>query len=42
MFLPNKIIKNKKVELSKKNVCNAYSTNHGFIVHGLRGPCKWF
>jgi len=25
-----------------KTVCKASYTTHGFIVHGLVGPCKWF
>ena len=33
MFLPNKIIKNKKLNYPKKIVA---------LVHGLREPCKWF
>ena len=51
MFLPNKIIKNKEMNYPQKNVglangfktmCKASYTTHGFIVHGLGGPCKWF
>ena len=51
MFLPNKIIKNKNLNYSQKNVglahgfktmCKASKTTCGFIVHGLGGPCKWF
>ena len=38
MFLPNKIIKNKKLNYPKKNVGLA----HGFIVHGSGGLCTWF
>ena len=25
-----------------KTMCKASQTMHGFIVHGLGGPCKWF
>ena len=44
MFLLNKIIKNKKLNYPQKNVGRAhgFKTTHGFIVHGLGGPCKWF
>ena len=47
MFLPNKIIKNKNLNYSQKNVglahgfktmCKASKTTRGFIVHGLGGP----
>ena len=47
MFLPKKIIKNKKLNYSQKNVglahgfktmCKASKTTRGFIVHGLGGP----
>ena len=38
MFVPKKIIKNKKLNYLQKNVGFA----HGFIVHGFGGPCKWF
>ena len=43
MFLPNKIIKNKKLNyLQKKMLALHMVSTHGFIVHGLGGPCKWF
>ena len=35
MFLPSKIIKNNKLNYPQKNAALA----HGFIVHGLGGPC---
>ena len=53
MFLLNKIIKNKKIELSAKKMLVVHMVlkkpcarppkkTHGFIVHGLGGPYKWF
>ena len=50
MFLLNKIIKNnknKKLNYPQKNVGHANHVQgllktHGFIVHGLGGPYKWF
>ena len=38
MFLPNKIIKNNKLNYLQKNVGLA----HGFIVHGLGGFAHGF
>ena len=44
MFLPNKIITNKKLNYPQTNIglAHGFKTTHGFIVHGSRGPCKWF
>ena len=45
MFLPNKIIKNNKLNYPKKilalHMVLKPCATHGFIVHGLGGPCKW-
>ena len=47
IFLPNKIIKNQKLNYLQKKcflahgfktMCKASKTTHGFIVHGLGGP----
>ena len=37
MFLPNKIIKNKKLNYPQKN--DGIAHGFGFIVHGLIKPC---
>ena len=44
MFLPNKIIKNKKNWIILKKMLTLHMVlkpcaTHGFIVHGLGGPC---
>jgi len=42
MFLPNKILRNKKLNYPQKKCFPYPKQPMVFIVHGLGGPCKWF